>query len=406
MNYKILKVDEPTVFDSSIRYAEKHTHNPNSTSFDNCDEIRIPIQQQDIYTFPQLSSLHIIGKALATPLDSDKETKPVDLKFVNNGLLLLFEEIRLEIGGVVIDRVRNPGLTSIMKGYGTFNANESIALQSGGWFPKETSTIIDKNGCFSGEIPLRMCLGFCEDFRKILMNTRQELILLRSNTDVNAVKCDRSANIKISIDKIFWKIPHISVSDVERLKLLDTLERGKELDISFRSREYHEYPLLPQSKHHNWSIKTSIERPLWIFLGLQEDRKNKITKDYSHFDHCNITNVKVYLNDAIYPYDNLNIDFDSNRFDVLYGMYTDFQTAFLEKAYSEPIFSPQEFKTIAPIAIINCSKQNESIKRSPTDIRIEFECKENIPAETSACCTILYDREVKYNPYLSVVKLV
>jgi hypothetical protein len=52
MNFEILNVQEPPLFDMTIAYAEKRTHPPYaSSSFNNNDEIKIPIQQQDIYTF-------------------------------------------------------------------------------------------------------------------------------------------------------------------------------------------------------------------------------------------------------------------------------------------------------------------------------------------------------------------
>jgi hypothetical protein len=50
MNFEILNVNDSPVFDT---YAEKRTHPPyGSSSFNNNDESRIPIQQQDIHTLP------------------------------------------------------------------------------------------------------------------------------------------------------------------------------------------------------------------------------------------------------------------------------------------------------------------------------------------------------------------
>lgn len=39
------------------------------------------------------------------------------LKFINNGVAFLFEEIRYEMNGIVVDRVRNPGIISTIKSY-------------------------------------------------------------------------------------------------------------------------------------------------------------------------------------------------------------------------------------------------------------------------------------------------
>jgi hypothetical protein len=47
MNFEILNVQEPPLFDMTIAYAEKRTHPPYaSSSFNNNDEIRIPIHNK------------------------------------------------------------------------------------------------------------------------------------------------------------------------------------------------------------------------------------------------------------------------------------------------------------------------------------------------------------------------
>jgi hypothetical protein len=187
MNFEIL--NESPLFDTTIAYAEKRTHPPYaSSSFNSNDEIRIPIQQQDIYTLPWYSSSLVQGKVQVRN-DTNVLVESPDVRFVNMGILFLFNEIRLKVTGDVVDRVKNPGIMSVMKGYVTYNMGQSKALQNGGWFPKPRSTLIDNDkatGLFDAIIPLRTILGLCEDFKKVVLNSRQELVLIRSNTDNNA----------------------------------------------------------------------------------------------------------------------------------------------------------------------------------------------------------------------------
>lgn len=63
----------------------------------------------------------------------------------------------------------------------------------------------------------------------------------------------------------------------------------------------------------------------------------------------------------------------------------------------------EEFRTIAPIIVIDCSNQNETLKKSIIDVRIQFQTRENIPANTSAYCLIVHDNIVSYNPYSNIV---
>lgn len=62
MNANVLNVTERAFEDNSIENAESRTHAPyTSTTFNNNDEIRIKIQQQDSYTFPYNSVVYIKG---------------------------------------------------------------------------------------------------------------------------------------------------------------------------------------------------------------------------------------------------------------------------------------------------------------------------------------------------------
>ncbi|KAJ8916391.1 hypothetical protein NQ315_014601 [Exocentrus adspersus] len=184
--------------------------------------------------------------------------------------MLLFDEIRYEIGGYMIDRVRNRGLTSIIKGYVSFNKNAAQHLQNSGWFlnNNEQSNIVDDNGNFNVVIDLSTIFGFCEDYRKIILNMRQELVLIRSNSDTNAIiNSTETESVKVVLNKILWKMPHISVSDVERLKLVGYVGTwNMELEAAFRGWELHEYPLLQETQRHTWNIKTAtqLEKPRFV----------------------------------------------------------------------------------------------------------------------------------------------
>jgi len=78
-------------------------------------------------------------------------------------------------------------------------------------------------------------------------------------------------------------------------------------------------------------------------------------------------------------------------------MYSHFQSEYYSKE-EEPPLSMSEFLNYAPLAIINCSRQNEFLKTGTVDVRLEFESCENFPAGTTAYCLILQDRIVDYSP--------
>lgn len=100
----IIDIGEQVAFDDSIESIEVHPYNPYNDSFKNNDVINICINRQDLMVLPSQSQLLVEG------------TINKECTFVNNGIAYLFQDIRYELNGVEIDRLKNCGITSTMKG--------------------------------------------------------------------------------------------------------------------------------------------------------------------------------------------------------------------------------------------------------------------------------------------------
>ncbi|KAJ8926253.1 hypothetical protein NQ314_021374 [Rhamnusium bicolor] len=190
----------------------------------------IQIQELDAYTLPCESILYLVNgdPSFFVRFPSRK------LKLINSAFSFLFREIRYEISGIVLDSIRNVGLTSTLKGYLSFNESESIKLQNVGWFPKDST--IPVNNKFNVCVPLKMLMGFFEDYKKIILNMKQEFVLIRSSNDLDAVSsADDTEKPKINIDKIYWRLPHVSVGISQQLALTKILDKNVEILLPFRS---------------------------------------------------------------------------------------------------------------------------------------------------------------------------
>ncbi|KAE9538893.1 hypothetical protein AGLY_005475 [Aphis glycines] len=365
----ILDISSQYETDSKITKIEFHSYTPYTTSFKNNDEIRISIQQTDVYPYLHESFIYLEGKIV--------EAGKVLLS--NNGFSYLFDQIRLEINGIEVDSTRVLDITSSLKGYLSGTPVDYYCYENAGWTFKNNTKSTNNAGEFSASIPLKYWLGLFEDFKKILVNSRLELILTRSHSDLNAinVKSEGSA----------------------------TTEKEKGLFIPFRSFETFEYPELGTTTKAVWNLKTAskLEKPRFIIVGLQKDRKNQISKDCSVFDKCDLTNVKVFLNSIAYPYDNLNLDFNKNNFSILYDMYTLFQESYYEKKIRNPLLSPSTFLENAPIVVIDTSKQNDSGTASSVDVQLEIEASKPLTG-VSAYCLLIHDRIVEYVPFTREVR--
>src|SRR5436190_20332200 len=395
----ILNIGGEPIFDERIVKIETHTYNPyGNTTFGHSDEIRIPIQHQDLYTLPCESFLYIEGKINGVKKKDDK----IPMTLGINCVAFMFDEIRYELDGVEIDRNRNVGITSTLKNYVSLTTERSKMLKNAGWDLTSTFTVEDY---FNFCVPLNMLLGFCEDYKRVVINARHELILIRSRSDNNCIHVKEAIDLDIELHKIQWRMPHVILNEVNKLSLLRALESGRYLNMSFRSWDLYEFPLLHRTSKHSWTVKAAsqLEKSRYVIFGLQTDRKNNPLQNTAQFDHCKLTNVKLYLNSEFYPYDDLNLDFAKNKFALLFDMYSRFCKSYYG-CDREGLFTIEKFLELGPLVAIDCSRQNESVKTATVDVRLEFECKEDVPANTTAYCLILHDRVVEYNPLTNVVR--
>ncbi|XP_076238948.1 uncharacterized protein LOC143182092 [Calliopsis andreniformis] len=217
----ILNIAEQPMFDDRIVKLETHTYKAYANStFGYNDEIKMPIQQQDLYTLPCESFLYVEGKVVIKHPNDESI-----IKLGNNCIAFMFDEIRYELDGVEIDRNKNVGITSTHKNYISFTCDEDKIMKNAGWNIRrndEKNVKYHFNFC----VPLKILLGFCEDYKHIVINARHELILIRSRNDNNCLVGSPMLEPEIELFKVQWRIPHVILNDITKLSLLRALESG------------------------------------------------------------------------------------------------------------------------------------------------------------------------------------
>ena len=121
------------------------------------------------------------------------------------------------------------------------------------------------------------------------------------------------------------------------------------------------------------------------------------------FKDCNLSNMKLYLNSEFYSYNDLNL---GKKRSLSYLICT---RIFVKLYYGINCFETLLLNVLSfiekwPFAIIECSRQNESIKSITVDVHIEFDCKENVSINTTAYCLIIHDCVIEYCPLSNVVR--
>ncbi|XP_068993228.1 uncharacterized protein [Neodiprion pinetum] len=154
-----IRIQKPITFDDSIVHSEIHVHQPFALStFKNNDEIHLVVQHQDLCLLPSKISLHIHGK-----ITKDGRLTAVTVtKLINTVVCHLFEEVRYELNGVEIDRNKNVGITSAMKGYISLSPGQQYSLENTGWLSKDNE-LTDAAGNFDVVLLLNYVLCFAED---------------------------------------------------------------------------------------------------------------------------------------------------------------------------------------------------------------------------------------------------
>lgn len=407
MSTDILKITARPEFDNRIIGIQTHSYNPYANaSLGNNDEIRIPIQQQDVIILPTQSFLYVEGKLVEGP-KSAGATEHDEITLDNNAIAFMFDEIRYELNGVEIDRCKNVGITTMLKNFVSLTAEESNNLSSAGWRMLGMPAILNDNKEFNFCVQLPHLMGFFEDYKRVIINARHELVLVRSRNDINCLfGSDKFTAPKVELTRIQWKMPHVMLDEMTKLRFLQLLAKDQTITMAFRSWDLYEYPLLPTTQKHTWSVKaaTQLEKPRYVIVAFRTKKKATYSSPITEYHHCKLTDIKLYLNSEFYPYDKLNLDFDNDRYATAYDMYSKFiGSYYTDKQKNEPMIKKKEFKNTTPIFVIDCAHQNESIKSGTVDVKIDMEFKENIPAETTAYCLIIHDRLVEYNPLTNMV---
>ncbi|XP_025265240.1 uncharacterized protein LOC112638215 [Camponotus floridanus] len=341
----ILNIGGEPVFDDRIVKIESHTYNPRT------------------YTLPCESFLYVEGrlhtKNNPPPASSGESGKPASASkepsvsstpawLVNNCVAFMFEEIRYELDGVEIDHNRNVRITSTIKNYASLTAERGKILKNAEWDLATGPNSVASTGDFNFCVPLDTLLGFCEDYRRVIINARHELIRIRARNDNNCLISREKYEPRVELTKIQWRVPHVRPISERALSLWNL----------------YKFPLLQSTTKYLWAVKatTQLEKPRYVIFALQIGWKNVLSQDASRFDACNLTNVKLYLNFDFYPYDDMNLDFDKNKIAVLYDAYARFRRTYYGSASDETLLTMNKFLYCGPLMVIDCSRQNEAIK--------------------------------------------
>lgn len=233
--------------------------------------------------------------------------------------------------------------------------------------------------------------------------------MVRSRNDASTYSGGNNATAYVNFDfrKVHWKIPHIQLSDHSKLWMLRYLDKKRIINLPFRLWELYEIPQITQANKHIWSVKTAtnLNKPRYVIVGFQTNRGvDAPTRSSSHFDNCSIADIKLFLNNDIYPYNNLDTNFEQSNYQELYATLLHIQQSYYQKNSINPFTMSLAGFNNRPLFSFDCSRSDDSLMNSTVDVRLEISTRgDNLPAHTTAYCLIIHDNIITYSPFDGVI---
>ncbi|CAG9825657.1 unnamed protein product [Phaedon cochleariae] len=213
-----------------------------------------------------------------------------------------------------------------------------------------------------------------------------------------------TTTVEVQIHSVVLKVKHVFPNDEIKPQLMQPIKNDTPILIPFRKWDLSQLPALTNgAKIEIWTVKTSasVERPRYVIVCFQKAKRDIVEADATHFDNTSIVSIRLALNGEYWPNERMQLDFAKQDYNLAYYNYTRFYSSYSHSTEVHPILDYGEFKQHA-LFVIDCSRQEETMKSSTVDIKLEIEADEGFPADTKAYCIIVHDCLLEYFPLTKV----
>ena len=220
----------------------------------------------------------------------------------------------------------------------------------------------DPNGSFQYAIPMRHIFGFVDDYPKVTYGMRDTLQLIRKDDNDALFRTNDAGAGEVKLSKLAWSVPIVQPNDVRKVYLYKIIASNNVIPVSFRLRQCESF-IVPQSTSTVWQLGVSSapEKSRWVLIGLQTNKSGNQENNAALFDHCNITNMQLWLNHSRYPSVDMPTDFVKRQYAGEYKSFNDFASSYygIDNLLAGSAMNPDAFKSLYPIHVCDVSKQSE-----------------------------------------------
>ena len=412
-NSDILNFTEEIIVDEDIERFEFHEYESVNKNLNNTGEIRINIEQQDLFTLPSEAYILVEGR-LTKSSDGTPYIDTDAITLVNNGIMYLFSQISYQLSNQDVETIFEPGQATTMLGYLKYPVEFQLGEGMNQLWNRDTSDSTDPavntgfrnrqdyiikqstdKGTFSFCIPLNHIFGFADDYNKVLYGFKHTRTLVRKADNDAIIKASGVTAGKVNLTKLSLFMPHVTPSVAASNTLYKVIESKVDVPFSFRSRQC-ETIAVSVSNTFSWrlSARSSSERPRYVIVGFQTGKDGDQEKNPAVFNHCNLKNMYVTLNSERYPAVDYDLDFNNNKYSRAFrdAAKLDNRLYGVSDIIAQPNLTALNYKYICPLFVFDVSKQAERLKSTVLDVQIKATFGSNVPAGTKAFAVVLSDK--------------
>ena len=258
----------------------------------------------------------------------------------------------------------------------------------------------NRKGSFQCTIPMRHIFDFVDDYSKGTYGMRDTLRLICKDDNDALFRTAAAGARKVVLSKLAWSVPIVQPNDVRKVNLYKSIASNNVIPVSFRMRQCETFSVLAGARSTVWRIgvRSAPEKPRWVLVGLQKNKSGNQESNAAIFDHCNLTNMQVWLNHSRYPSLDMTTDFAKEQFAGVYKSFYDFASRYygIDNLLIGSAVSSPTFKSLFPIHVFDVSKQSERLAEGVVDLTVRMEFGANVPANTQAYALVISDRMLEF----------
>jgi len=263
-------------------------------------------------------------------------------------------------------------------------------------------------------VPLRHLFGFCES-QKFLRGTKVEIELHRESNLARVLQATNASAVtaaqrKLYISNLVWWVPRVSLSMSGAKEQEAMIATGKGVNQSFESWEVYNRRNVPlATQNYTWRVTTSHSRPTKVIAAIQlETQYTAIDGNAAAANPCvfkteSLGEVRLRLNEAVYPAERLQTNFALGTDDEYMRAYAEYRRmqggdrVFDDMAEEGCLISYNDFRDRFALICFDLTHLPESLLHgsgSQNDIQLEIDRSANAAGNWVAVCAICWEREV------------